>query len=71
MTTSNSNGSLLNKSVTRRHILARLEVVRPALAWKKNRVSAETIDRLEAWLRNRIDRELEAMATVGKTIRFE
>lgn len=70
MTSNGAPSSLLNKSETRRLILARLEVIRPALVGKMSRVGDETFTTLEMRLRCIIDNELRALPTVGKTIYF-
>ncbi len=67
---STTESSPLNKSVTRRLILARLEVIRPALIGKLTRVSEGTLNYLDSRLRNLIDAELRAHGTCGATIRM-
>lgn len=62
--------SLINKSETRRVILARLDVIRPALVGKLTRVSEDTLNYLDSRLRNLIDNELRAHGTCGATIRM-
>lgn len=70
MTSNSAPSSPLNRTETRRLILARLEVIRPALVGKMTRVGDETFTTLEARLRCMIDAELRVLPTVGKTIYF-
>lgn len=67
---SETEPSPLNRTVTRRLILNRLEVIRPGLVGKMTRVGDATFDTLEIRLRLIIDAELRALPTVGKTIYF-
>ncbi len=59
--------SLLNQVQVRRFILEKARAMRPY--WPCTRVSEEGLMRIEADLRNRIERMIECHPTVGKTFR--
>lgn len=59
--------SLLNKKATRKFILAKCASIRPD--WPFERVSAESIDVIEAKLRSMIVSMVEGHPSMGKTFR--
>ena len=60
--------SLLNRAEVRRFILDLFHSTRPTL--RIVRVSAETFDTLEAWLKERIRGQVHCHPSVGKTAKF-
>jgi len=60
--------SLLNKSAVRKHLLERAALKRPG--WKPTRVSENTLFRIEAEFRERLDRLLHSLPSKGKTIQY-
>lgn len=60
----------INRAAVQRMILARLEVIRPALHGKLTRVSGDSLNWLESRLQNIIDSELRIHPSRGKTIQL-
>lgn len=59
--------SILNKSAVKKAALDAAEKLRPAVGF--TRVSREFINRMESILLNRIRAEVQALPSVGKTIK--
>ena len=60
--------SLLNRAEVRRFVLDLFHTTRPPL--RIARVSAETFDTLEAWLKEKIRNQVHCHPSVGKTAKF-
>ncbi len=60
--------SPLNITVCEEIIWDRLKELRPGLAWKKTQIKASSYRFLERHLRMVIDKEIDAMATTGKSV---
>ncbi len=59
---------LINRAETRRFILAQFESHRPQVGI--SRVSAETLDQIEFWLRNKLQDEVHRHPSVGSTFKL-
>ncbi len=68
MTTRSKTTSLINRAETRRFILAQFEKHRPAVGI--TRVSAEALDQIEFWLRNKLQDEVHRHPSVGRTFKL-
>ena len=68
MATRMKTSSLINRAEIRRFILAHFESHRPAVGI--NRVSAEALDKIEFWLRNKLKDEVHRHPSVGKTFKL-
>ncbi len=60
--------SILNQAATRKFILAKFRSMRPGMPI--NRVSKESLEKLEARLRAWIVEEVERCPSIGKTFRL-
>lgn len=67
---SDKEPSPINRAVSKRLILNRLAVIRPALVAKMTRISGGSYEWLAARVQNIIDEELRAHGTNGQTIRL-
>jgi len=61
-------GQLLNRAAARRFILDTVSKNRPYL--HLTRVSGQALDRLEAWLREKIRGEVHSHPSIGKTFKL-
>ena len=59
---------LINRSEVRRFILDTIGRTRPQL--RLTRVSQDSLDKLESWLREKIRSEVHSRPSVGKTFRL-
>jgi len=69
MGSENGRVNLLCRQTAKRVIMERLAARRPQLAKQITRVSREALDRLEAWLMLRIDREIDTHPSKGTTFK--
>ena len=68
MTSGSRPTSLINRAKARRFILAQFESHRPQVGI--TRVSAEALDKIEFWLRNKLKDEVHRHPSVGKTFKL-
>ncbi len=60
--------SILNRSATKKFILAKFRSMRPGMPI--DRVSTEALDKIEARLRNWLVNEVEIHPSIGKTFKL-
>ena len=68
MTNRTRPASLINRAETRRFILAQFEAHRPQAGI--SRVSAQALDQIEFWLRNKLRDEVHRHPSVGMTFKL-
>ncbi len=59
---------LLNRSNTKKYILQMAEALRPG--WNCNRVSKDSMDKINAKVKNYIREEVERHPSIGKTFKI-
>jgi len=59
--------NLINRSATKKFILAKIEALRPGMEERITRVSTKALDRYEARIRAMIESDIMAHPSLGKT----